>query len=136
MTHGTVAELETAVWEALCCPEGCLRRDADCWAKPGLHGAKRSVPPIMQIIKRALASRALAPCPDYAAEIRRAAIEEGASWIAGYSAGQIRMAAGEMTVQEMRTVQAVQRWWVSALRHIATQPSALAQQPADGEKTT
>ncbi len=48
-------------------------------------------------------------------------IEKCAAWIEGYSQGQIRMACGEMTAQEMRTVLAVQRWWIAALRHIGTQ---------------
>ena len=48
-------------------------------------------------------------------------IEKCAKWIENYSPGQIRMACGEMTAQEMRTVQAVQRWWVAALRHVATE---------------
>lgn len=43
--------------------------------------------------------------------------DEIADMIAGYSAGQIRMAAGEMSAQEMRTVQAVQRWFAVAIRH-------------------
>ena len=51
------------------------------------------------------------------AEIKREAAEEIAKMIEGFVPGQIRMAAGEMTAQEMRTVQAVQRWWVSAIRH-------------------
>lgn len=58
-----------------------------------------------------------------AAEIERlrAAPEQLAKMIEGFSPGQIRMAAGEMTSQEMRTVRAVQRWWVSAMRHKAEQ---------------
>lgn len=51
----------------------------------------------------------------------RETIEKCAAWIEGYSAGQIRMACGEMSAQEMRTVQAVQRWWASALRLIGEQ---------------
>lgn len=45
------------------------------------------------------------------------ACEAMAQMIEGYSAGQILMAAGEMSAQEMRTVKAVQRWWASAIRH-------------------
>lgn len=36
--------------------------------------------------------------------------------IEGYSAGQIRLAAGEMTAQEMRTVKAMQQYWAGAIR--------------------
>jgi hypothetical protein len=45
-------------------------------------------------------------------------LEDAAKMIEGFSADQIKMAAGEMTAQEMRTVKAVQRWWVSAIRHL------------------
>lgn len=44
------------------------------------------------------------------------AMERAAKLIEGYSAGQILLAAGEMTAQEMRTVKAVQRWWAAAIR--------------------
>jgi hypothetical protein len=50
------------------------------------------------------------------AEYRAKIGEEIAQMIEGYSAGQILMAAGEMTAQEMRSVRAVQRWWASAVR--------------------
>ena len=51
--------------------------------------------------------------------IRKSALEEAASLIESFSAGQIRLAAGEMSAQEMRAAKAVQRWWVAAIRHKA-----------------
>jgi hypothetical protein len=51
----------------------------------------------------------------------RAVPEQLAAMIEGFSAEQIKMAAGEMTAQEMRSVKAVQRWWVSAMRHRISQ---------------
>ena len=51
--------------------------------------------------------------------VRQSALEEAASLIESFSAGQIRLAAGEMSAQEMQAVKAVQRWWASAIRHKA-----------------
>ena len=51
--------------------------------------------------------------------IRKSALEEAASLVESFSAGQIRLAAGEMSAQEMRVVKAVQAWWAAAIRHKA-----------------
>lgn len=58
------------------------------------------------------------------AEVRRLAIEECAARIGKFSAGQIKAACGEMSAQEMRTVKAVQGWWVATLQSVAQQPPA------------
>jgi hypothetical protein len=74
---------------------------------------------------------------DMRAEIERlrAVPETIAKMIEGFTPGQIRMAAGEMSAQEMRTVQAVQRWWVSAIRHKAAKELAAEERSADGQGT-
>ena len=56
---------------------------------------------------------------DEVTKARRSALEEAASLIESFSAGQIRLAAGEMSAEEMRVVKAVQRWWAAAIRHKA-----------------
>lgn len=50
-------------------------------------------------------------------EAKAAERERIAKMIEDYTPGQMRLACGEMTAQEMRTVQAVQRWWAAAIRH-------------------
>jgi hypothetical protein len=79
--------------------------------------------------------RHVAICSEQQGEIERlrAIPEQLAKMIDGYNAGQIRLACGEMTAQEMRTVQAVQRWWVAAMRHKAEQ--LVDQQQAQPGKT-
>ena len=56
---------------------------------------------------------------ELAEAVRMSALEEAASLIESFSAGQIRLAAGEMSAGEMRAVKAVQRWWAAAIRHKA-----------------
>jgi hypothetical protein len=50
-------------------------------------------------------------------EMRKEIGREIADMIESYNEEQIKLSAGEMTAQEMRTVKAVQSWWVSAIRH-------------------
>ena len=56
---------------------------------------------------------------ELAEAVRMSALEEAASLIESFTAGQIRLAAGEMSADEMRAVKAVQRWWAAAVRHKA-----------------
>ncbi|HYT44907.1 MAG TPA: hypothetical protein VEP90_21450 [Methylomirabilota bacterium] len=38
--------------------------------------------------------------------------------IESYTSADIRLHAGEMTAQEMRTVKAIQKWWVAEIRRL------------------
>ncbi|HYT41822.1 MAG TPA: hypothetical protein VEP90_05720 [Methylomirabilota bacterium] len=42
-----------------------------------------------------------------------------ANMIEGYTPADIRLHAGEMTAQEMRTVKTIQKWWVAEIRQFA-----------------
>lgn len=48
--------------------------------------------------------------------IREDEREACAKLVESFTADDIRMAAGEMTAQEMRSVKAVQRWWAAVIR--------------------
>lgn len=53
---------------------------------------------------------------DKRATIWNDAVEAGASLVESWTASDIRLAGGEMTAQEMRTVKAMQRWFAVQIR--------------------